>query len=174
MPILNRLTKTDGSWEQFESDWSQQCATYDESLDGFSPAHFPMLELAATDDRRCGAFALKDSSGKHIAACQLNITPLPGYVGPVIRLRFLTVCPEFDFGVLSQEGYSALLGKFLIGVLQLSEENDWTSNHIKFHLPSPGDQTFFGALTGPLMATGNFDKVCVQGSWLYISKRRSE
>ncbi|MFG1255708.1 MULTISPECIES: hypothetical protein [Xanthobacter] len=170
MTTLERLYVSDGSWEAFEADWSRQCTEFGETLENFAPGHVPMLKLAATNEPKSGAFALP-YEGEHAAACQLNCTPLPGFTGPVLRLRFLTLAPRYDLGESSQEAYSDILVQLLQGVLEVSESL-WPADHVKFHLASPADRVFFAALGKPLDASGVFRSVCVKGSWLYISKSR--
>ncbi|MFG1317699.1 hypothetical protein [Xanthobacter autotrophicus] len=170
MTILTRLCVADGSWEVFEADWSRQCAEFDETLDSFAPAHVPMLKAAATKEPKSGAFALPFDD-HHAAACQLNCTPLPGYDGPVLRLRFLTLSPRYDLGNTERETYREILVRLLQGVLDVSDTL-WPARHVKFHLASPADKDFFEEVGKPLDASGVFENVGVKGSWLYISKSK--
>lgn len=167
MPILQRLSVSDGSWQAFEDDWRRQCEIFEEDLANFAVAHFSMLREAATNEPKSGAFALQRSS-EYAAACQLNCSPLPSFQGPVLRLRFLTLSPRYDIEG-DEEAYTDILLNLLQGVLEISDDM-WPADHVKFHLASPADRGFFAALGKPLSGTGVFEKVCVKGSWLYISK----
>lgn len=168
MTTLKRLNVSDGSWDALHADWERQCAEFGEQLDNVASADFQMLKEAATNQLKSGSFALPYEN-EFAAACQLNCSPLPGYVGPVLRLRFLTLSPRLDLGPYDEDVYSSVLLHLLIGVLQISDTL-WQADHIKFHLASPADRTFFAALGTPLSTSGVFESVCVKGSWLYITK----
>jgi hypothetical protein len=96
------LNGHDGSWDALKADWAAQCKQFEEDLASYAPGTMAELEGLALGEAqaRAGVFGLK-LDGKYAAICQLNVTPLPGYEGPVLRLRFMTLSmPLFWLGFL--------------------------------------------------------------------------
>lgn len=172
MAIANQfseLTKDDGSWDAFLENWRTQCGEFDEEIENFASATLRELgELATEGHPRAGVYGLQDGDD-FVAVCQANCVPLPDYDGPVLRLRFLTVSPRFDFGDFEVEQYATLLVRVLVAALVLSDD-EHEAKHIKFHLKSPADRAFFAALGSHLNDEDEFESVKMIGSWLYITK----
>lgn len=169
---LRQLTMEDGSWEKFTLQWDAECKAFEETLRSYLAGTIEILEnLVLHPERKAGVYAF-EKDGRYLSVCQLNTTPLPGYEGPVLRARFLTVSPEIDLGETTLETYSdAIVGAFG-GVLGESHAEPLRADHIKFHLRSPQDQAFFAAWGSGLADAGIFRSVNVKGAWLYISKRQ--
>lgn len=169
LPALTRLSGADGSWARFKDDWRAQCANYGEDFDLYASGAFTVLDdLAANPEPRSGIFALV-RNGKFAAVCQANVTPLPGYDGPVLRIRMMLLSPDYDFGEISVDEYAIVLIDMFSGVMELSH-TDMPARHVKFHLRSPADRQFFAALGRHLDASPALESVQMRGGWLYVTK----
>lgn len=126
-------------------------------------------DLVERDAADAGVYALKSGQG-YLAVCQLNSAWLPGYTEPVMRMRHLTVSPTLDLSDDTGTGYGAALVDVFYEVVNLCmTESDMAAKHIKFHLPSPADRTFFAAVGRELHSKNVFASVEARGAWLYIS-----
>jgi hypothetical protein len=173
MSFLKPLSGSDGSWQQLKDDWQRQCAEAEEDFESYISGTFSVLEgLAVNPEARAGVYAyVRD--GVHEALCQVNCTPLPGYDGPVLRTRFMTLSPRFDFEDLSVDEYARVLVNLFLGVIDLSAiDGPFRARHIKFHLPSPADRHFFASFGTELHAVPIFESVRMQGGWLYVTKNQ--
>lgn len=167
-----RLLKSDGTWDAFCGDWKSQCDALGEDFEGYTEATFSVVDEIVTDfQRRSGVFALRQN-GSHLAMCQVNLAALPGYEGPVLRVRFITLSPEYDLTNKTISEYGDVLVGLLGEVLELAYlDEDLTCRHIKFHLSSPADQQFFRALGMHIQEHNIFEKIETRGSWLYITRK---
>ncbi|WP_313077348.1 hypothetical protein [Agrobacterium pusense] len=164
-----RLLKSDGSWDAFKADWEAQCAAYDEEFDTYAEGTFSVVkDLLEREHQAAGLFAVK-LNGTHVSMCQLNRASIPGYSSPVLRVRFMTLSPEYDFGDKPVEEYATVLVATFATVLALSD-TEMEAKHIKFHLRSPADRQFFALLGKGFDKTGMFHSVQVRGAWLYVTK----
>src|SRR5690606_15735785 len=98
------------------------------------------------------------------AICQANCTGLPGYDGPVLRIRFMLFAPDYDFGEKDLDDYGMLLADLFLGVIELSEDV-LQARYVKIHLRSPADRQFFTILGRGLEQSDHFDSVHVKGAW---------
>lgn len=167
---LVRLLKTDGTWQAFADSWRAECEDLGEDFDGYAEATFSVVEeLIDTEQQRAGVFAL-DWGGKFPVMCQINKAPLPKYDSPVLRVRFITLSPEYDLTEKTISEYGDVLVDLLGQVLGLAYlDGELKSRHIKFHLRSPSDQQFFRALGLGLSKHESFESIETRGAWLYIS-----
>jgi hypothetical protein len=167
---LERLSARDGTWQQLKSDWQDQCAAFGGDFADFAPGTMSELEsLAQGNNASAGAFGSRRADGSFGAACQVNCTYLPGYDGKVVRVRFITLSPSFDFGEFGAEEYAEVLGGVFVGVMRLSE-SVWPAPHVKFHLRSPADRPFFDGVRVGLQSISALQTVELKGMWLYITK----
>lgn len=171
---LVKVAEADGSWEELTKAWKAQCERYGESLDDYAIASMPILSDLAADSsnsvqRKAGVFALT-SDGVFEAACHANVALLPGYKGPVLRMRHITFSPKFDYdsAIEINQYERALVGVF-VGTLRLSY-GEMKADHIKFHLRSPAERMFAQAFTKALDDNVDFSQVETKGAWLYLSK----
>lgn len=166
-----RLLAGDGSWGDFEADWRAQCSSYGEEFDSYAEGTFSVVrDLIDKEKEDAGVYAFYDED-HHISMCQVNVAGLPGYDSPVMRVRFLTLSPDFDFGDKSVDEYAIVLVTTLAGILALSDaEGTMKARHIKFHLSSPADRQFFATLGRGLDEAEEFTSVTMRGAWLYITK----
>ncbi len=164
-----RLRQNDGTWDAFRADWEAQCATYEEDFSTYAEGTFSVVKgLLDTEGEAAGLYAVKVDD-VHVSMCQLNKASIPGYSSPVLRVRFMTLSPEYDFGDKSVEDYASILVATFATVLALSNKT-MQAKHIKFHLRSPADRQFFAMLGKGLNETNVFHSVQVRGAWLYVTK----
>ena len=170
MPLVPVCAK-DGTWAALRADWHQQCAVFGEDLDNYAVGAFSILEPLAMDGHpKAEVYALHNGQD-YDAVCQVNRTRLPDYDGHVLRVRFMTFAPKYDFGILSVDDYAKLLVNLFFGVLDLSLRK-LSARHLKFHLRSPADSQFFAALRAPLTKHKAFELVEVRGMWLYVTRSK--
>lgn len=167
-----RLLDDSGTWAEFESDWRSQCEALEEDFDSYAEATLSVVrEIVEVENKNAGVFGLK-INGNYAAMCQVNRAPLPGYDSPVMRIRFITLCPDLDLRELPVTQYGSVLASLLTKVIELALTiGDLKSRHIKFHLRSPADTQFFSALGKGLHDTEYFETVATRGAWLYITLR---
>jgi len=171
MTGLMRVSNENGLWKEVVRDWERQCQRFDEDIGDYAQASLPVLEGLATETQRrsAGVYALQ-GDGEYLGLCQLNVTLLPGYVGPVLRVRHIVHAPRFDFeSHVEVEDYTKVLGGILSGTYDASC-GEMEAKHIKFHFKSPAERVFFEVLRDELRDHAIFSSIDLQGSWLYISK----
>jgi len=166
---LQRLRASDGTLEQFDADWADQCIEVGENLSTFAQsAMTPIREFAETESDKEWAVAIKASDRFMAVACAIRTRQKP-HTGCVLRIREVTVCPLLDYGNLDDNTYVDTLIAILNGALKLSE-SDLRADHIKLHLRSPADVAFFRSFGNTLDSKRIFAEVAAQGAWLTISK----
>ncbi|WP_294930481.1 hypothetical protein [uncultured Paracoccus sp.] len=124
-------------------------------------------ELANEPTKNAKSLGLFDDTGRCHAICHANVTSLPGYEKPVLRIRHLLLAPDYDYGHLDASDYARALTSVFSNVIGLAF-GEMKAMHIKFHLRSPGDVSFFGALTDALSKIPTFRAVHMRGAWLYL------
>lgn len=169
--MINQLQNKDGSWPAVLAAWKTQCEGYEQDFDDFAVATFGVLNPLAADGHPKAAVYGFFVEGQCWVVCEANHTQLPGYSGYVLRVRNMTFAPRFDFEDLGVDAYGKALTGLFGGILALSH-SVLAAPHIKFHLRSPADRTFFQALTEPLLKLAELDSVAVKGSWLYVTKKQ--
>lgn len=168
---LKKLDMADGSWPEFVADWKSQCERAHEDFAQYAVGSFDVLSgLATAPEKNAGVYALRLEDA-HAAVCQANCTGLPGYDGPVLRVRMILLSPDYDFGSKTVEEYGNVLVGMFMGIFALSE-GEMPSRYIKFHLRSPADRNFFAAIGSGLNGSGAFEKVELSGAWLYVTKHK--
>ncbi len=166
---ISRLLESDGTWSQFEADWRRQCEDVEDDFDCYAPAPLSVIrEFAQNDSDREWAIAISNDGRFTAAACAIK-TVQKGFVGHVLRIREVTVCPLLDYGNLDENAYVDTLIGILNGAIKLSESG-LMANHIKLHLRSPADAVFFRAFGNTLDSKGVFAASEAHGAWLTISK----
>ena len=168
MQIIH-IQECDGTLQQLEENWAEQCAEIDEDFDGFAPsAMAPIRSFARNDSDKERAVAIADGDRFMAAACAIR-TMQKGFAGWVLRIREVTVCPLLDYGKFDENTYVDTLIAILNGALKLSE-SELRADHIKLHLRSPADAVFFRAFGNTLDSRGVFAATEAHGAWLTISK----
>lgn len=168
---IKPLGTDNGSWQHLKFLWRSQCADFGEDFDSYGQATFSVLDpLADLGHPRSGVYGFFSSDSDCDLVCEANRAIIPGYNGHVLRVRHMTFAPKFDFGDEPVDAYGHALVGLFSGMLNLSNSLGDTP-HIKFHLRSPSDRTFFHALATPLGTLPIFESVAVRGAWLYVTKQ---
>lgn len=166
---LKRLSAKDASWSNFSNDWENQCDEISEDFGNYAPATLPIIRgLAENHEKGNWACSLHDGT-RFLAACVAHLARIPDYQGPVLRMRLLVPCPLLDYGALSEEAYADAIIGFAYGAIKLSDSL-LKANHIKFHLRSPSDVSYFRAFGKNLGDENVFSSIEMKGAWLYITK----
>ena len=168
---LVRVSLADGAWERLCRQWEGECDALGEEFEEFVPASFPVLDDLArgTPLANAGVFAVPDNGG-YLAACQVNVTLLPGYIGKVLRVRHIVFAPRYDLSPdLTLEDYARTLVGVFGGAIRLSH-GSMLAPHIKFHLRSPAEMQFGAQFTEALSDHSAFKEVNMRGAWIYLSK----
>ncbi|UJQ95740.1 hypothetical protein [Mariluticola halotolerans] len=160
------------SYDLLKKDWKKQCDDLDEDFETYSQIPFAVFdEIIAKDKEGTGLFALVEGDRYH-AVCMLNHTYLPGYDGPVLRVRHILLSPQYDLGDTTIADYSRVLVSILSNVIIISISHEkLKANHIKFHTRSPADMQFFAAVGQTLDGSDLFASVQHRGAWLYITRQ---
>lgn len=167
-----RLLESDGTWDAFETDWRSQCDSLGEEFDSYAEATFAVVrDLIREENRTAGVFALQ-IDGVFVAMCQVNKAGLPRYDSPVMRVRFITLSPEYDLTDKQLGEYAEVLVSLLMQVLQLAYmDEELQCMHLKFHLRSPADIQFFAAFGAGLSEKNLFKSIKTAGAWLHITRK---
>ncbi len=164
-----RLRVSDGSWQRLEEDWEAQCAQMGDAFCNYATSSLiPIKAAAETDVIDEWAIALTNGGRFMALASAIRATQKP-YVGKVLRIREVTVCPLLDYGVLPEAEYVDTLIELLNGSVKLSETG-LRAKHIKMHLRSPADAVFFRAVGNTLDSKGVFEATETHGAWLSFTK----
>lgn len=164
------ITVENGNWNRLQAAWRNECERFGEDFDDYASGSFSILsQLAEKPEPKAGVYGLRYDD-VFSAICQTNVATLPGYDGPVVRVRMITFSPIFDFEINDVDQYAGVLADLLQGVIDLSD-GEMNARHIKFHLRSPADRNFFTTLGRHLGGTSLFEKVEVRAGWLYVTKR---
>lgn len=164
-----RLLASDGTLQQFESDWTAQCVEVDEDYDTYGTSTLSTIrEFAQLGSEKEWAIGIERDGRFLAAACAIRTTQ-KGFSGWVLRVRQVTVCPLLDYGNLDENTYIDTLITILNGAIKLSESS-LEAQHIKLHLRSPSDAVFFRSFGNTLDSKGVFAATETHGAWLVISK----
>lgn len=166
---FRRLHESDGTWAALKDDWASQCSELCEDFEQFATDSIPVLEaLAAQPETNASVYGLVCDKEKHHAVAQLNRAMLPGTSGWTLRVRHLILSPDYDFGALLVDDYAIAIGNVLLQTLAVAHET-MPSDHVKFHLRSPADRSFFATLSSELSGITHFKDVRIVGAWLQLS-----
>ena len=168
---LQRLSLSDGGWADLCRQWEEECISFGEELPDFALGSFPVLDQLARGPQlaSAGVFAIFNSSG-YPAACQVNVSLLPGYEGKVLRVRHILFSPRYDLDDVGDlKEYARILVSVFAGAIDLSYET-MPAEHVKFHLRSPAEMQFGHMFTEVLQEQEGFKKIDMRGAWIYLSK----
>lgn len=166
---LQRLSATDGTWQELVNQWQAQCSDFEENFEDYRASTIGSLEkVANSNNENRGAFGLRGSDGVFLAVCFLNLTVQKGFDGAVLRVLDLIVAPRYDFQALELADYSSLLAALLARIYEKSNTT-MLSRHIKLHFPSPTDVALIAPF-GTQFADNEKVVVQTQGMWLSITK----
>jgi hypothetical protein len=166
---LTPLRDIDKSWPALKSQWQAECSALKEDFSTFAVGTFGALNsLAAQDTEKSGLYGLQTKSG-YDAFCQVNRLLSAKFDGPLLRARFVTVSPRYDFGQQSMAEYGQVLVTLFSGAVWLAG-TEQPARHVRFHLRSPADGQFFHGISAAL-ASSPFSQFGIQGSWIECSLR---
>lgn len=170
MMDIIRLLHSDNTWASLEKDWEQQCSKVDEDFRQFATAARSSIARASIEPMKDEwAIGLKRDD-THLAIAYARATRQKGFDGKVLRIREVCVCPLLDYGELEENEYIATLIGILNGAVNLSETK-LVAKHIKIHLRSPADASFFRSFGQTLDSKQVFANVETHGAWLTITKK---
>jgi hypothetical protein len=152
--------------------WRAETEELGEDFEIFSDIPVSVFQqIAEKDSANTALYAAQAADGSFGAVCMLNHARIPGYDGPVLRVRHILLSPKFDLTDMPLSEYSDVLFTILSGVIVYSDDDvNMRANHIKFHLRSPADMQFFAAVGKQLSGAQIYRSVQTRGSWLYITK----
>jgi hypothetical protein len=161
---LMPISDADKSWPSLKSQWRRAAEGADEDFSTFALGPLAALDqLVMQGSGKAGLYGLYDGQVPH-AFCQVNKLLMAKFEGPVLRARFMTVSPIYDFGTADLATYAQVLVELFSGVVWLSR-NTMSASHVLFHLRSPADAQFLA----PLQATvpdSPFAKFAIKGAWV--------
>jgi hypothetical protein len=168
---MNLVRLSDEEYKILVHGWREQCETADEDFETYTQIPLTVFrEITEKDRDNTALYGLKTENGFD-AICMLNHALIPGYDGPVLRVRHILLSPEFDLGDKQITDYAKTIVSILVNVLLLSEnDTNMKANHVKFHARSPADIPFFSEIGQALDGTGAYTSVHHKGSWLYITR----
>jgi hypothetical protein len=156
--------ETDKAWASLKSQWRRAAEAAEHDFSTFVQGPFAALDpLVAQGAARAGLYGLYDDQVPH-AFCQVNKLLMGKFEGPMLRARFMTVAPVYDFGAADLGKYGQLLVELFSGIVWLSR-NTMSANHVLFHLRSPADAQFLAPLR-MTVATSPFQRFAINGSWV--------
>lgn len=164
------ITEIDRSWSKLKSQWETESASLREDFSTFAVGTFSALDpLAFKDARESGLFGLRHEDS-FVAFCQVSRLLVKKYTSPMLRARFVTVSPKFDFGVASLEEYANVLVQIFSGVVWLAR-SQLPASHLRFHLRSPADAQYFAGLQACSIEQNPFREFGIRGSWVECTLR---
>lgn len=168
---FKRISAENGQLDKLWKDWDASCASFEEDFSEYSISTMETLRSLAVEPQveSRGVYGVYKED-TILAVCQLNVAMLPRYDGKVLRVRHITLAPDFDYSdTKSIEDYADALREILLGTLSMAD-TDMAAPHLKFHLRSPNDKDFFTNIRDYLADHDLFKLVEIKGSWLYMSK----
>lgn len=166
----NRLLAEDSSFQNLLNVWGAQCEEAGDCIEDYAGSSIEALRKFAespTPDEWAVSF---DKDGAPMAVACASRVAQKGFVGKVLRIREVTVCPNLDYGILPESDYIDTLIGILNAAINLSETS-LRAIHIKMHLRSPADSVFFRAVGNVLDSKDVFAEVTTHGAWLTFTKK---
>jgi hypothetical protein len=167
-----RLGTEGTSYDLMIESWQKESQELGEDFDAYSAIPVEVFkQIMDQDAAHTGLYAALAEDGSYGAVCMLNHANIPGYVGPVLRVRHILLSPKFDLGDWTVQDYVEVLFAILNGVISRSETDaKLRANHVKFHTRSPADMSYFAALGRALGGAKAYASVHMRGTWLYITR----
>ncbi|MBK1793393.1 hypothetical protein JHL21_02635 [Devosia sp. WQ 349] len=167
-----RLDRGGPTYDDLLNAWREEAEELGEDFEIFSDIPVSVFQqITEKDGPNTALYAAQSNDGSFGAVCMLNHARIPGYDGPVLRVRHILLSPKFDLTDMPLSEYSDVLFTILSGVIVYSDDDaTLRANHIKFHLRSPADVQFFAAVGKQLSGAQIYRSVQSRGSWLYITK----
>lgn len=167
---LKRISAENQLWKTLWQSWDEQCNKFGEDFRDYANASLGAIEELAQQPqvKNAGVYGLVE--GNEISCiCQLNAAFLPKYTGKVLRLRHLTLSPDFDFAEdITTERYVDVLSHMFAGAVGVARD-EMDCKHLKLHFRSPADREFFNQFQAYLQSHSSYNTVKMIGAWLYIT-----
>lgn len=165
-----RIGTGEHTWDALVESWRVETEALGEIFDELEQLQSDiLLPLVQKNDPKAAVFSVYED-GKYISVCQLNTVGLPGYDGPVMRMRHLTFAPSIDLGEAGLEPYiDGLIETFWQVVRLCHEDGKMKASYMNFHLPSPADRHYFTIASKSFIKHKLFDAIDSKGAWLYIT-----
>ncbi|MDB5634906.1 MAG: hypothetical protein JWR49_3761 [Tardiphaga sp.] len=160
---LMPISDADRSWGSLKGQWRKAAEAIEEDFSTFALGPFAALDQLMQQGGKAGLYGLYDGTVPH-AFCQVNKLLMAKFEGPVLRARFMTVSPVYDFGSKDLPSYGQLLIELFSGIVWLAH-NSLSASHVLFHLRSPADAHFLAPLqtAGP---NSPFTRFAIKAAWV--------
>ncbi|WP_068085857.1 hypothetical protein [Polycladidibacter stylochi] len=162
-----RVSKQDGTWQEFSRCWIVQAEKNNISEDEVFD-NLKVLEDLLEDVDRSGTFVTNDDQNS--IACFINLAKIPNHTGTVARVRHMKLCPNIDCAGTFDDFVEALVA-FMGSLIKFCREIP-DLNCAKVHLRSPADLKFLKEFTKELESNSILEKSSYHGSWIemYFAK----
>lgn len=169
---LMPISEADKNWGSLKAQWRKAAESADEDFSTFALGPLAAIDLQMQQGGgKAGLYGLYEGSVPH-AFCQVNKLLIPRFEGPVLRARFMTVAPAYEFGSAGRDKYGQLLIELFSAMVWLSRDT-MSASHILFHLRSPADAQFLAPLQAPV-PTSPFDRFAIKGAWVECDLKMPE
>jgi hypothetical protein len=167
-----QLSRFDGAkFKLLQRSWAGQCEAYSENFDDFAPQQLNHAERICTEtsqENNYGIFCLEENS-RFEAIMHVNVANIPGFKGAVLRILWILMAPEYDFGDASEQKITRIASSLINEALRLSD-SELKSDHIKIHLGNISDRQYFHNFSELLKGMPYFTDSRVVGNWFHLSK----
>lgn len=161
---LTPISQDDRSWAKVKAEWKAAAEKTGEDFSTLSTGALVFLEpLSLLEGPKSGLYGYYEQDEVR-AVCQIGRILVSRHTSPVVRVRFITISPLYDAGVLDVAAYAQLMVSLFSGVVWLARTT-LDARIIQFHLRSPCDAQYFAALqvAAPLSP---FSQFAIKGSWI--------
>lgn len=174
---IEALRGQDGSWDELESDWSDQAGRSGNRAEAGANGSFRLLRDLASEPQPAGgtrgAVAVSGfrsiTDRRFYAACMLNAAELSGHPGLSLRVRHLVESPLLASGVLGPAFYADVLISTL-GLISMVARRDLQARHVRIHFGHPPDRLVVGACRKALERIAPDASIKMRGAWLYLTR----
>ncbi|MET0876029.1 MAG: hypothetical protein ABWY14_02725 [Tardiphaga sp.] len=168
---LMPISDADRSWASLKGQWRKAAEAIEEDFSTFALGPFAALDLQMQQGGKAGLYGLYEGTVPH-AFCQVNKLLMAKFDGPVLRARYMTASPLYDFGGRDLAGYGQLLVELFSGIVWLAH-NTMSASHVLFHLRSPADAQFLAPLQ-VAVPNSPFDRFAIKGAWVECDLRNRD
>ncbi|WBT39071.1 hypothetical protein [Hyphomicrobium sp. DMF-1] len=169
--MLERVCHADGTFQELERQWTEQCEAYDEDLAAYAAPHLELAKKISEEnpqDSKYGIFALK-SGGEYSCLMHVNVARLPKTEGKTLRILWILLAPKYDFEDIERELLARLSAEIVLGALGLAA-GALGSDQIKVHLGNIGDRQYFTGFCAALVGADVVAEAAIRGNWLHVKQ----
>jgi hypothetical protein len=168
---LMPISDADKNWGSLKAQWRKTAEAADQDFSTYALGSLVAIDLQMQQGGKAGLFGLYEGTVPH-AFCQVHKLLIPRFEGPVLRARFMTVSPAYDFGSAGRDKYGQVLVELFSAMIWLSRDS-MSASHILFHLRSPADSQFLSPLQAPV-PNSPFDRFAINGAWVECDLKMPE